>query len=160
MYLQQTSCRWWEQHGRVRGFAGQFHPCYPNRTRMFCSRDGRALVLTLKCPWSIKKKKNSLNLYLFICINCNFYLRGPYSSYGDGKEPRPRSRSPAYGRDGREPRDSHEGRDSGREPRLGRHSRDHEYRYRSSESRDKDLRSDPRDSGYRWPLITNARQHS
>ncbi|TWW62290.1 nuclear receptor coactivator 5 isoform X2 [Takifugu flavidus] len=74
--------------------------------------------------------------------------RAPYSSYGDAKEPRPRSRSPAYGRDGREPRDSHEGRDSGRESRLGRHSRDPEYRYRSSESRDKDLRSDPRDIGY------------
>uniref|UniRef100_H3DLP3 Nuclear receptor coactivator 5 n=1 Tax=Tetraodon nigroviridis TaxID=99883 RepID=H3DLP3_TETNG len=78
--------------------------------------------------------------------------RGPYGSYGDGKEPRPRSRSPAYGREGREPRDSHEARDSGREPRLGRHSRDHEYRYRSSESRDKDLRGDPRDSGYSFQL--------
>lgn len=76
--------------------------------------------------------------------------RAPYGSYGDSKEPRPRSRSPVYGRDGRdgreprEPRDSRDGRDSGREPRPGGHSRDHDYRYRSSESRDKDPRGDPR----------------
>ncbi|XP_050930720.1 nuclear receptor coactivator 5 isoform X3 [Lates calcarifer] len=81
--------------------------------------------------------------------------RAPYSSYGDSKEPRPRSRSPVYGRDsrdsrdGREPRDSRDGRDSGREPRPGGHSRDHDYRYRSSESRDKDVRGDPRDPPYR-----------
>lgn len=86
-----------------------------------------------------------------------FYLRAPYSSYGDGKEPRTRSRSPAYGREGREPRDGHEGRDSGRESRLSRHSRDHEYRYRSSESRDKDLRSDPREPGYRWHPTPNRK---
>ncbi|XP_040888872.1 nuclear receptor coactivator 5 isoform X2 [Toxotes jaculatrix] len=74
--------------------------------------------------------------------------RAPYGSYGESKEPRPRSRSPVYGRDGREPRDSRDGRDSGREPRPGGHSRDHDYRYRSSESRDKDLRGDPRDPPY------------
>ncbi|XP_019214575.1 nuclear receptor coactivator 5 isoform X3 [Oreochromis niloticus] len=74
--------------------------------------------------------------------------RAPYSTYGDSKEPRPRSRSPVYGRDGREPRDSRDGRDS-REPRPGGHSRDPDYRYRSSESRDKDIRGDPRDSAYR-----------
>ncbi|XP_070849959.1 nuclear receptor coactivator 5 isoform X1 [Chaetodon trifascialis] len=83
--------------------------------------------------------------------------RALYSSYGDSKEPRPRSRSPVYGRDGREPRngrdgreprDSRDGRDSAREPRSGGHSRDPDYRYRSSESRDKDLRGDPRDPAY------------
>ncbi|XP_026202517.1 nuclear receptor coactivator 5 isoform X2 [Anabas testudineus] len=73
--------------------------------------------------------------------------RAPYGSYGE-KESRPRSRSPIYGRDGREPRESRDGRDSGREPRPGGHSRD-DYRYRSSESRDKELRSDPRDPAYR-----------
>lgn len=71
-------------------------------------------------------------------------LRAPYS-----KDPRPRSRSPVYGRDGREPRDSRDARDSGREPRPSSHSRDPDYRYRSSESRDKDLRADPRDPAYR-----------
>ncbi|XP_026161778.1 nuclear receptor coactivator 5 isoform X3 [Mastacembelus armatus] len=78
--------------------------------------------------------------------------RAPYGVYGDSKEPRPRSRSPVFGRDGRdgrEPRDSRDGRDSGREPRPGGHSRDHDYRYRSSESRDKELRGDPRDPTYR-----------
>ncbi|XP_074524720.1 nuclear receptor coactivator 5 isoform X2 [Halichoeres trimaculatus] len=94
--------------------------------------------------------------------------RAPYGSYGDTKEPRPRSRSPVYGRDGRdgrdsrdsrdardsrdgrdsrdsrEPRDSREGRDPGREQRPGSHSRD-DYRYRSSESRDKD----PREPAFR-----------
>lgn len=79
-------------------------------------------------------------------------LRVPYSSFGDSKEPRPRSRSPVYGRDGREPRDSRDARDS-REPRPVGHSRDPDYRYRSSESRDKDIRGDPRDSAYRW--LTN-----
>ncbi|XP_062272246.1 nuclear receptor coactivator 5 [Scomber scombrus] len=81
--------------------------------------------------------------------------RAPYSSYGDTKEARPRSRSPVYGRDGgrdgrdgREPRDSRDGRAPSREPRPGSHSRDPDYRYRSSENRDKDLRSDPRDSAY------------
>ncbi|XP_051269571.1 nuclear receptor coactivator 5 isoform X1 [Dicentrarchus labrax] len=74
--------------------------------------------------------------------------RAPYSTYGDSKDPRPRSRSPVYGRDGREPRDSREGRDPSREPRPGSHSRDSDYRYRSSESRDKDLRGDSRDPAY------------
>ncbi|KAI3369853.1 hypothetical protein L3Q82_024668, partial [Scortum barcoo] len=94
--------------------------------------------------------------------------RAPYSSYADSKEPRPRSRSPVYGRDGRdgresrdsrdgresrdsrdgrEHRDSH-GRDPGRELRPAGHSRDNDYRYRSSESRDKDLRGEPRDPAY------------
>ncbi|XP_069547176.1 nuclear receptor coactivator 5 isoform X4 [Brachyistius frenatus] len=77
--------------------------------------------------------------------------RAPYSSYGDSKEPRPRSRSPAYGReardgrdgrDGRESQDGRDGRDSGREARPSRDSRDHDYRYRGSESRDKDARGD------------------
>ncbi|KAJ4926666.1 hypothetical protein JOQ06_014415 [Pogonophryne albipinna] len=72
--------------------------------------------------------------------------RAPYSSYGDGKEPRPRSRSPVYAREPRESRDGRESRDSreGREPRESRESRDHDYRYRTSESRDKD----PRDPAY------------
>ncbi|MEQ2314146.1 hypothetical protein AMECASPLE_009154 [Ameca splendens] len=65
-----------------------------------------------------------------------------------GKEARPRSRSPVYGRDAREPRDSRDARDSAREPRPATHSRDPEYRYRA-ESRDKDVRGDPRDSAYR-----------
>ncbi|KAK2861816.1 hypothetical protein Q5P01_001349 [Channa striata] len=69
--------------------------------------------------------------------------RATYGSYGD-KDSRPRSRSPVYGREGRESRDSRDGRDSGREPRP----RD-DYRYRGSESRDKELRSDPRDPPYR-----------
>jgi len=81
--------------------------------------------------------------------------RAPYSGYGDSKEARPRSRSPVYGRDGgrdvrdgREPRDGRDGRGSSREPRSGGPSRDPDYRYRGSESRDKDLRSDPRDPAY------------
>ncbi|XP_071350718.1 nuclear receptor coactivator 5 isoform X3 [Trachinotus anak] len=77
--------------------------------------------------------------------------RAPYSGYGDSKEPRGRSRSPVYGRDGRdgrESRDSRDGRDSGRELRPSSHSRDHDYRYRGSESRDKDPRGDPRDPAY------------
>ncbi|XP_069547180.1 nuclear receptor coactivator 5 isoform X7 [Brachyistius frenatus] len=82
--------------------------------------------------------------------------RAPYSSYGDSKEPRPRSRSPAYGReardgrdgrDGRESQDGRDGRDSGREARPSRDSRDHDYRYRGSESRDKDARGDAAYSG-------------
>ncbi|CAK6952765.1 nuclear receptor coactivator 5 [Scomber scombrus] len=88
--------------------------------------------------------------------------RAPYSSYGDTKEARPRSRSPVYGREGgrdgregREPRGSRDGRAQSREPRPpsreprpSSHSRDPDYRYRSSDSRDKDLRSDPRNSAY------------
>lgn len=64
-----------------------------------------------------------------------------------GKEGRPRSRSPVYGRDGRDPRDSRDARDSAREPRPGSHSRDPDYRYRS-ESRDKDMKGEPRDPAY------------
>ncbi|XP_008278256.1 nuclear receptor coactivator 5 isoform X2 [Stegastes partitus] len=71
--------------------------------------------------------------------------RAPYGSYGDSKDPRPRSRSPVYPR---EPRESRDGRDSGRESRPSGHSRDHDFRYRSSDSRDKDIRGDPRDSAY------------
>lgn len=56
--------------------------------------------------------------------------RPTYSSYADSRDSRPRSRSPNYSRDGREPRDSRDARDS-------RSSRD-DYRYRSSESRDRD----------------------
>ncbi|XP_051931079.1 nuclear receptor coactivator 5 isoform X1 [Hippocampus zosterae] len=85
--------------------------------------------------------------------------RRPYGGYGDSKDPRPRSRSPVFprdnrDRDAREPRDrdSRDGRDpvrdSGREQRTGSHPRDHEYRYRGSENRDKDLRGGPRDPGY------------
>ncbi|XP_074497202.1 nuclear receptor coactivator 5 isoform X3 [Sebastes fasciatus] len=90
--------------------------------------------------------------------------RAPYSSYGDSKEPRPRSRSPVYGResrdsrDGRSPRDSREaresrdsrdGRDAGRESRPSGSSRDNDYRYRSSETRDKDPRGpESRDTPY------------
>ncbi|XP_078105154.1 nuclear receptor coactivator 5 isoform X9 [Sander vitreus] len=90
--------------------------------------------------------------------------RAPYGSYGDSKEPRPRSRSPVYGResregrepresrDGRESRDSRDGRDPGRESRPGGHSRDHDYRYRSSESRDKEPRGpEPRGPEPRGP---------
>lgn len=88
-----------------------------------------------------------------------FSLRAPYGSYGE-KDSRPRSRSPVYGREGREPRDGREAREgreprdsrneraSSREPRPGAHSRD-DYRFRSSSSRDKDLRSEPRDTAYR-----------
>ncbi|XP_024126295.1 nuclear receptor coactivator 5 isoform X1 [Oryzias melastigma] len=64
------------------------------------------------------------------------------------RAPRPRSRSPVYAREGREPRDSRDARDSPREPRPSSHSRDPDYRYRTSESRDKDLRADPRDPAY------------
>ncbi|XP_061147268.1 nuclear receptor coactivator 5 isoform X3 [Syngnathus typhle] len=88
--------------------------------------------------------------------------RRPYGGFGDSKDPRPRSRSPAFprdsrdrdaresrdrdsrdGRDGRDPRDPV--RDSGREPRTG----SHEYRYRGSENRDKDLRGGPRDPAHK-----------
>lgn len=65
----------------------------------------------------------------------------------DSREPRI-GRDGRDGRDGREPRDSRDGRDPSREPRSGGHSRDPDYRYRSSESRDKDLRGDPRDPAY------------
>ncbi|XP_077582587.1 nuclear receptor coactivator 5 isoform X2 [Stigmatopora nigra] len=87
--------------------------------------------------------------------------RRAFGGYGDGKEPRPRSRSRSPGnpreprdRDARDPRDrdNREGRDGrsspGREQRPGSHPRDHEYRYRGSEGRDKDLRG-PRDPAYK-----------
>ncbi|XP_057702893.1 nuclear receptor coactivator 5 isoform X2 [Corythoichthys intestinalis] len=84
--------------------------------------------------------------------------RRAFGGYGDGKEPRPRSRSPvnpreSRDRDSRDPRDrdNREGRDGrgspGREPRPGSHPRDHEYRFRGSDGRDKDLRG-PRDPAY------------
>ncbi|XP_015249598.1 PREDICTED: nuclear receptor coactivator 5-like isoform X2 [Cyprinodon variegatus] len=63
------------------------------------------------------------------------------------KDGRPRSRSPVYGRDSREPRDLRDGRDSAREPRPGSLSRDPEYRIRSH-SRDKDGRADSRDPAF------------
>ncbi|KAK9528645.1 hypothetical protein VZT92_012797 [Zoarces viviparus] len=78
-----------------------------------------------------------------------------YGSYAESKEPRPRSRSPVYvrepresregresreSRDGRESRESRDGRESAREARPAGHSRDHDYRYRSTETRDKDPR--------------------
>ncbi|KAM6947370.1 nuclear receptor coactivator 5 isoform 5-T5 [Lycodopsis pacificus] len=78
-----------------------------------------------------------------------------YGSYVDSKEPRPRSRSPVYvresresrdgresreSRDGRESRESRDGREPARESRPAGHSRDHDYRYRSTETRDKDPR--------------------
>ncbi|TKS70707.1 Nuclear receptor coactivator 5 [Collichthys lucidus] len=68
----------------------------------------------------------------------------------DGREPRDirARREPRDIRDGREPRDSHDRRDPGREPRPSSHSRDHDSRYRSSVSRDKDLRSEPRDPAF------------
>lgn len=103
--------------------------------------------------------------WTLFALTGHFSLRLPYSSYGDSKEHRPRSRSPVYGRDGREPRDgrdgresrdSRDGRDPGREPRPSGHSRDPDYRYRSSESRDKDLRGDPRDPAFRWLLTAKT----
>ncbi|XP_061745918.1 nuclear receptor coactivator 5 isoform X4 [Nerophis ophidion] len=97
--------------------------------------------------------------------------RPPFGSYGDNKEPRPRSRSPVFprdardrdardtrdrdaregrdGREGREGREGRDGRDAAREVRPGSHPRDHEYRYRGPEGRDKDLRGPPRDPAYR-----------
>ncbi|KAM6979635.1 nuclear receptor coactivator 5 [Aplochiton taeniatus] len=58
-----------------------------------------------------------------------------YGSYREGRDSRPRSRSPVHGRDHRD----------AREPRP----RDHDDRYRGTESREKDLRADPRDPAYR-----------
>ncbi|KAM4613212.1 nuclear receptor coactivator 5 isoform 2-T2 [Polymixia lowei] len=75
--------------------------------------------------------------------------RGPYGSYADSRDGRPRSRSPMYGRDAREPRDSRDGREPSRDPRPSGHPRDHEDRYRGSESREKDPRGDPRDPAFR-----------
>lgn len=107
-------------------------------------------------------KQTSDSLFLpgravtFLVLIDRFSLRAPYSSYGDGKEHRPRSRSPHFGRDGREPRDGRDGRDGrdpGREPRPSSHSRDPDYRYRGSNSREKDFRNDPREPAYRWRLL-------
>ncbi|XP_062386483.1 nuclear receptor coactivator 5-like isoform X1 [Sardina pilchardus] len=84
--------------------------------------------------------------------------RHPYSGYGDGREGRPRSRSPVHGRDSRDHRDGRDMRDppprepareSSREPRPApprdhgpprdHDSRDPAYeRYRGSEGREKD----------------------
>ncbi|XP_016408107.1 nuclear receptor coactivator 5-like isoform X2 [Sinocyclocheilus rhinocerous] len=69
--------------------------------------------------------------------------RRPASSYGDSREPRPRSRSPVHGRDSRDHRDSREMRSDSRELRPGP-PREHDARgppderYRGSESREKD----------------------
>ncbi|XP_073707628.1 nuclear receptor coactivator 5 isoform X2 [Garra rufa] len=77
--------------------------------------------------------------------------RRPTSSYGDSREPRPRSRSPVHGRDSRDHRESREMRSDSREPRPGP-PREHdaraapEERYRGSESREKD--PSYRDEGY------------
>ncbi|XP_059426369.1 nuclear receptor coactivator 5 isoform X1 [Carassius carassius] len=77
--------------------------------------------------------------------------RRPASSYGDSREPRPRSRSPVHGRDSRDHRDSREMRGDSRELRPGP-PREHdargppEERYRGSESREKD--PSYRDEGY------------
>ncbi|XP_050968374.1 nuclear receptor coactivator 5 isoform X2 [Labeo rohita] len=78
--------------------------------------------------------------------------RRPASSYGDSREPRPRSRSPVHGRDSRDHREtSREMRGDSRELRPGP-PREHEARappeerYRGSESREKD--PSYRDEGY------------
>uniref|UniRef100_A0A8C2J493 Nuclear receptor coactivator 5 n=1 Tax=Cyprinus carpio TaxID=7962 RepID=A0A8C2J493_CYPCA len=77
--------------------------------------------------------------------------RRPASSYGDSREPRPRSRSPVHGRDSRDHRDSREMRSDSRELRPGP-PREHDARgppderYRGSESREKD--PSYRDEGY------------
>ncbi|XP_043098035.1 nuclear receptor coactivator 5 isoform X2 [Puntigrus tetrazona] len=77
--------------------------------------------------------------------------RRPASSYGDSREPGPRSRSPVHGRDSRDHRDSREMRSDSREQRPGP-PREHdtrgppEERYRGSESREKD--PSYRDEGY------------
>lgn len=81
---------------------------------------------------------------LFLALISFFPPRGPYGGYGEGRDSRPRSRSPMYGRDGREPRDGREAREPSREPRPSGHPRDHDSRYRGSESREKDPRAEPR----------------
>ncbi|XP_026068681.1 nuclear receptor coactivator 5-like isoform X2 [Carassius auratus] len=69
--------------------------------------------------------------------------RRPASSYGDSREPRPRSRSPVHGRDSRDHRDSRDMRGESRELRPGP-PREHDARgppderYRGSTSREKD----------------------
>uniref|UniRef100_A0A4W4EVP5 Nuclear receptor coactivator 5 n=1 Tax=Electrophorus electricus TaxID=8005 RepID=A0A4W4EVP5_ELEEL len=66
-------------------------------------------------------------------------------AYGDGREPRPRSRSPIHGRDVRDHRDAREIREHPREPRPGPPRDQDDGRYRTSEGREKD----PRDASYR-----------
>ncbi|KAM9482366.1 nuclear receptor coactivator 5 isoform 2-T2 [Clarias gariepinus] len=70
-------------------------------------------------------------------------------AYGDGREPRPRSRSPVQGRDSRDSRDGRDMREHSREPRPGP-PRDHEdERYRGGEGREKDSRdAHYRNEGY------------
>ncbi|KAK2889636.1 hypothetical protein QQF64_028158 [Cirrhinus molitorella] len=77
--------------------------------------------------------------------------RRPSSSYGDSREPRPRSRSPVHGRDSRDHRESREMRGDSREqrpvpPREHEARATPEERYRGSESREKD--PSYRDEGY------------
>ncbi|KAJ8358602.1 hypothetical protein SKAU_G00151270 [Synaphobranchus kaupii] len=82
--------------------------------------------------------------------------RTPYSGYGDAREARTRSRSPAHGRESREHRDSRDVREAPRESRGAAHPREHESRdpsfdrYRGPEAREKDPRADPafREEGY------------
>lgn len=93
-----------------------------------------------------------------VCLPlCRFFLtvvvvlcRHPYSGYGDGRDGRPRSRSPMHSRESRDHRDGRDMRDPprepSREPRPGPprdHGppREHESRdpaYRGSEGREKD----------------------
>ncbi|XP_062853567.1 nuclear receptor coactivator 5 isoform X2 [Trichomycterus rosablanca] len=74
-------------------------------------------------------------------------------AYGDGREPRPHSRSPVHRRDSRERRDSRDVRDRGREPRAGAPRAPVDARFRGADGRDKDPRdatySDGYDRGYR-----------
>lgn len=103
-------------------------------------------MLTLKPNHYVKVTQSLSNIFHkgFICS-----YRDPYGGYGEGREPRPRSRSPMHGRDSRAHRGSREhSREPGREPR---HPRDHHEprdpnfdRYRTPEGRDKDLRGEPR----------------
>ncbi|XP_005166219.1 nuclear receptor coactivator 5 isoform X3 [Danio rerio] len=82
--------------------------------------------------------------------------RRPSSSYGESREPRPRSRSPVHARDSRYHRESREMRASSRESRPSS-TREHEdrppaeERYRGSESREKEpsLREEGYDRYYR-----------
>lgn len=138
-----------------------FHLFIWNKYRFYKNLQYQLLAYARQSWTKVPIDLCSISRATFFALIGNVSLRAPYSGYGDSKEPRPRSRSPMYGRDGREPRDSRDGReprdsrdgrDPGREPRPGGHSRDPDYRYRSSESRDKDLRGDPRDPPYRWLL--------
>jgi len=91
--------------------------------------------------------------------------RHPYGGYGEGRDGRPRSRSPMHNRESRDHRDGRDMRDPPREPSRERpgpprdhgpprehESRDPAYeRYRGSESREKDpaLRDEGYDRYYR-----------